>query len=121
MDIKELSLENLKNLEIELGRNLVILTLREHLQKQPILTTKEQKAIANYLFFSCTKMNLRSKQAIFKINEGTYKGWFISYDIGSGNGSHKGGVWKVASNEKKLSTGNRKFTANIDLTEKIDK
>ncbi|WP_061994614.1 hypothetical protein [Clostridium sp. ATCC 25772] len=47
-------------------------------------------------------MNPRSKQAIFKINSGKHKRKFISYDIGSGDGSgsHKDGIWKVASNEK---------------------
>lgn len=120
MNVKQL---NLKNLELEIGRHSVILHLENYLKENPTLNTNKQKTIANYLFFNCTKMKSRGIQAIFKINSGKHKGKFISYDIGSGNGSgsHKGGVWKVASTEKKLLTGNRDFTANIDLTKKIDK
>lgn len=120
MNIEQLTL---KKLELEIGRHSVILQLEKYLNEGIPLTGNKQKTLANYLFFNCIKMNSRGRQAIFKINSGKYKGKFISYDIGSDkdSGSHKGGIWKVASTEKKLRTGKRDYTSNIDLTKKIDK
>lgn len=84
MNIEKLAL---KKLELEIGRDLLIIQLEKYLHDSPPLTTNQQKTIANYIFFDCTKINQRCKQAIFKINSGRYKGKFISFDIGSGNGS----------------------------------